>query len=499
MKHLLLLLLWVSGFSAMAGTITVINGNDAGPGSLRQAIADAADGDLIVFKNVTTILLSSGNLVISKNLTIDGEGITIKGRFAPLIKAEAGKKILLKNINFWENRANPQGAILNLTKSLWLQNCRVVKLTTKQLQKAEKKNITANNQAGLLFQKGGSRYVTIAVEPDGGGGFNSFAVNPGDGGGGGGGACSIPPTWYQDLDGDGYGNLAVSIVNCIQPTGYVINSGDCDDNNINIHPFATEVCDGKDNDCNGLIDDGVGTLWYRDADGDGYGNPTISILSCSQPAGFVSNSDDCDDTRSAINPQTKWYKDHDKDGYTNGTSIISCTRPMVPLTAPAVFPQIIETYKLITELSGGPGIKYDCDDNNPAVYPGAAGSTCLIICPTTNILYVKFDATGANDGSSWTNALTKLQDAVFQACPGITQIWVAKGTYYTDEGGGKVNNDRNASFIMKNNLAIYGGFNGTETQLNERNWTTNPTILSGDIDQNDGANFANNSGNSYCK
>lgn len=110
---------------------------------------------------------------------------------------------------------------------------------------------------------------------------------------------------------------------------------------------------------------------------------------------------------------------------------------------------------------------------------------------------MKADATGANDGSSWTNAFTKLQDALFQACPNITQIWVAKGTYYPDEGGGKINNDRLAYFTMKNNLAIYGGFNGTESQLSERNFATNETILSGDIDQNDAANFTNNSGNSY--
>jgi predicted outer membrane repeat protein len=118
-------------------------------------------------------------------------------------------------------------------------------------------------------------------------------------------------------------------------------------------------------------------------------------------------------------------------------------------------------------------------------------------CPSGNIQYVNASASGNNDGTSWANAFTKLQDALSGTCPAVTQIWVAKGTYYPDEGGGNTDNDRNASFVMKNNLAIYGGFAGTETQLSQRNWKTNQTILSGDIDQNDAGNFINNGNNSY--
>ncbi|MCY7327483.1 MAG: right-handed parallel beta-helix repeat-containing protein, partial [Saprospiraceae bacterium] len=110
------------------------------------------------------------------------------------------------------------------------------------------------------------------------------------------------------------------------------------------------------------------------------------------------------------------------------------------------------------------------------------------VCPLSNIAYVNANATGANDGSSWTNAFTKLQDALAltNTCTSITQIWVAKGTYFPDEGGGFVDNDITAAFTMKNNLGIYGGFsgNGTETMLSERDWTANPTILSGDINKN---------------
>ncbi|MBK9017435.1 MAG: right-handed parallel beta-helix repeat-containing protein [Saprospiraceae bacterium] len=108
--------------------------------------------------------------------------------------------------------------------------------------------------------------------------------------------------------------------------------------------------------------------------------------------------------------------------------------------------------------------------------PGSIGFVCP--CPVGNLLYVNDNASGANDGSSWTNAFTSLQSALAVAsnCPNITQIWVAAGTYKPTTGS-----DRTISFVMKNNLAIYGGFAGTETMLSQRNWVTNVTTLSGDI------------------
>jgi hypothetical protein len=112
------------------------------------------------------------------------------------------------------------------------------------------------------------------------------------------------------------------------------------------------------------------------------------------------------------------------------------------------------------------------------------------------VLYVNTAATGLGNGTSWVDAYKNLQDALANTCSGVTQIWVAKGTYFPDEGGGKTNNDRTAAFAMKNNLVIYGGFTGNETNVNQRNWRLNETILSGDINKNDGAGFSNYDGNS---
>jgi predicted outer membrane repeat protein len=93
------------------------------------------------------------------------------------------------------------------------------------------------------------------------------------------------------------------------------------------------------------------------------------------------------------------------------------------------------------------------------------------------ILYVDADATGANNGSSWTDAFTTLQLALMGGAP-VDQIWVAAGTYKPADGA-----DRTISFALKNGLAIYGGFDpsvGDDT-WEERDWVNNVVVLSGDI------------------
>ncbi len=101
--------------------------------------------------------------------------------------------------------------------------------------------------------------------------------------------------------------------------------------------------------------------------------------------------------------------------------------------------------------------------------------------------YVNQAATGNNDGSSWENAFTTLTDALSQAISsqGGTEIWVASGTYYPDEGQSSSNNDEFSEFPLQSNTTLLGGFIGNETSANERNPIIHPTILSGDLEQND--------------
>ncbi|MEL7118969.1 MAG: hypothetical protein AAFO07_05995, partial [Bacteroidota bacterium] len=113
-------------------------------------------------------------------------------------------------------------------------------------------------------------------------------------------------------------------------------------------------------------------------------------------------------------------------------------------------------------------------------------------CPTglsDQIVYVNQAVATPGDGSSWDNAFNHLQDALVLACEcsEITQVWVAQGTYFPDLGGIYDNNDRSSTFDLCNNVALYGGFDGTESMLSERDFENNVTILSGDIDGDDDA------------
>ncbi|MBL7944381.1 MAG: hypothetical protein JNM00_16595, partial [Flavobacteriales bacterium] len=91
------------------------------------------------------------------------------------------------------------------------------------------------------------------------------------------------------------------------------------------------------------------------------------------------------------------------------------------------------------------------------------------------VIYVDVDAGGADNGTSWANAFNDLQDALAIAAAG-SDIWVAEGYYYPTGGS-----NRDISFIIPDGVALYGGFDGTETQRSQRNWDFNVTRLSGNI------------------
>src|SRR5690606_14437697 len=92
-------------------------------------------------------------------------------------------------------------------------------------------------------------------------------------------------------------------------------------------------------------------------------------------------------------------------------------------------------------------------------------------------LYVDRDASGNNNGSSWSDAFTSLQDALLLAYDG-SEIWVAEGIYTPGANVGD-------SFNIPPGVSFYGGFAGIEDELEERDWEAHPTVLSGDIGGDD--------------
>ncbi|GAB3510501.1 hypothetical protein GCM10027341_48930 [Spirosoma knui] len=148
---------------------------------------------------------------------------------------------------------------------------------------------------------------------------------------------------------------------------------------------------------------------------------------------------------------------------------------------------------------GGGGGSFNIDPNGTATtgaQDGNSGNGLVIISyvQTLPIRYVKQDGTG--DGSSWQQASGDLQTMI--DAEGVQEVWVAQGLYKPTTG-----TDRSVSFVMKAGVKIIGGFVGTEGQLGDRPTITPITgqpsnsILSGDLNGDDGPNFANTSDNSY--
>ncbi len=229
-------------------------------------------------------------------------------------------------------------------------------------------------------------------------------------------------TWFADADGDGfYTEGAASEVLCEMPDeGFAQAAGDCDDDNedaypeapedacvdqadldcdgvINyvdqdrdgasacfdcadtdprIRPTARELCDGIDQDCDAVIDEGAKRTFYQDADSDGFGDSAVTSEACAAPTGYVPNPGDCDDADPGRNPDAvelcdgtdnrcdgdvdpatavdalDWYVDADGDGF---GAVIGL--PQRGCTAP--------------EPTGWANNNSDCNDDDPLIHPDA--------------------------------------------------------------------------------------------------------------------------------
>ncbi len=167
--------------------------------------------------------------------------------------------------------------------------------------------------------------------------------------------------WHTDADLDGFGDPLSILSACKKPAGTVLDDTDCNDLDNDIHPDATEVCNGADDDCDLDIDDADLSLdpdsqstWYADLDGDGFGDDTSELLACDQPEFYTDVAGDCDDTDEFLGLATTWLDDIDGDGVGAGAPPIPGATCLSPL--PDLVPATLGT---------------DCEPEDPEIYPGA--------------------------------------------------------------------------------------------------------------------------------
>ena len=182
--------------------------------------------------------------------------------------------------------------------------------------------------------------------------------------------------WFRDADGDGWGSETESVFACSAPGGFVSAVGDCNDGSAIINPESTEICNMIDDNCDGAVDEGFSVeTYYRDSDGDTYGDSSEPIVSCLPVAGFSTTAGDCDDSEYWSNPGlselcdeidndcdgvvdedlvfTDFVPDADGDGFgdASGPVVTDCVPP--------------EGFVIDTT---------DCDDGNPTVNPASVES-----------------------------------------------------------------------------------------------------------------------------
>jgi len=267
---------------------------------------------------------------------------------------------------------------------------------------------------------------------------------------------SVLSTWYRDADGDGYGDANNSVQDISQPDGYVADNTDPDDTEAWTYPEPTENSDnvvGESSD-----EHVISTTWYRDADGDGYGDAVNNTEGSSQPDGYVSDNTDCNDGNADIHPNAFEICGDGIDQDCNGSD-------------PACFDMDGDGF----DVSQG-----DCDDTDADIYPGA-----LEVCGDN----IDNDCNGFIDegctGYSIHGALHHQGVSMYQLTPEIPVLSCR------DKGTGQPLPDAAASYHETD--GTYDIFNLAGTvDVRVSFWVTGEKetlpgnyLVSGDVDEND--------------
>ena len=269
--------------------------------------------------------------------------------------------------------------------------------------------------------------------------------------------------WYQDGDGDGFGDASDPTWACEDPSVgsvvYMTEGTDCDDNDRSVNPDATEVCDGgqTDEDCDGLVDDDDPDLdttslvdWYPDEDGDGHGQPeSTAVQSCLPPTetGWADTDDDCDDDDETVYPGAPELC----DGRTTDCRGKTAAEGVSFIDADGVSTDLTDTFNNGTEASPviytlkDPGTLVVCDGTWYVHLAVAADEVTIMGEPSS-------DAVMDNAGRG--RALDVRDNAVTLKDITLTGGYTSRGAGIACEGGSLVATDVN---LVGNDATSLGG------------------------------------------
>ena len=206
-----------------------------------------------------------------------------------------------------------------------------------------------------------------------------------------------------DADGDGY-------------EGVLGTGDDCNDLDSNVNPSVPEVCNGVDDNCDGEIDEGLPTdTYYRDSDGDDYGDASNSTQACSQPDGYVTNNEDCDDSNPEIHPDASEVcddgLDNDCDTLTDCTDLDDCSQDPACISC-------TDNDSDGYAVEGGDCGPIDCDDGNVSINPGATEVCNGVDDDCDEFVDEGFDV----DGDGFTSCGGDCDDTNAGVNPGATEL-----------------------------------------------------------------------------
>jgi hypothetical protein len=283
--------------------ITVLTKVNFGGGllNLGNSILDLGSNGVLENESADSRLHGSGTGYVQVNTVLNAPSMVNPGNLGAVITSSAnlGNTVIRRGHTAQTNLPGSSGSILRYYEIAPANNTNLNGILRLHYADAE---LNGLNGAALDLWKSSdnstwshvgsdARDVTLNyVEKTGVNDFSRWTLA----------VCDAKTTYYQDSDGDGFGNAAVTISVCslTPPPNYVSNNTDCDDADASLNP---------------------NTMWYKDADGDGFA-AISTVTSCTSPgSGYTRNmlpTTDCDDTK-------KLYADNDGDGF-GSTFMVAC-------------------------------------------------------------------------------------------------------------------------------------------------------------------------------